>query len=135
MRCGQRITPPRITEDGRYHIEWFRNTQSKRYLKGHIITVEKIGDTLRHYDPQNGKVITDFYSYIANIKLDRGINLLRVDDKRINPDWAAQILEKAGGKAKVILKVEFRIGLALGSGGVMVRKGRVGMRVRTGQLS
>lgn len=85
-----------ITEDGRYHIDWFWNTQSKRTLNGHIITLEKIGDTLRYYDPQNGKVIDNFYDYIADIKLNRGIRLLRVDNLRVNPEYASHILGKSG---------------------------------------
>ncbi|MCM1452640.1 MAG: toxin glutamine deamidase domain-containing protein, partial [Clostridium sp.] len=87
-----------ITEDGRYHIDWFWNTQSTRTLNGHIITLEKIGNTLRYYDPQNGKVIDNFYDYIADIKLNRGIRLLRVDNLRVNPEYASQILDKSGSK-------------------------------------
>lgn len=88
-----------ITEDGRYHIDWFWNTQSKRALNGHIITLEKIGGVLRYYDPQNGKVIDNFYDYIADIKLNRGIRLLRVDNLRVNPEYASQILGKSGSMA------------------------------------
>ena len=87
-----------ITEDGRYHIDWIWNSQSKR-LNGHIITLEKIGDKIRYYDPQNGVVIDNFYDYIKDIKLNRGINILRVDNLRINPDYAAHILGKSGSKA------------------------------------
>lgn len=87
-----------ITDDGRYHIAWTWNS-SGRNLKGHIITLEKIGDTLRYYDPQNGRVIDNFYDYINDIKLNRGIRLLRVDNLRINADYAAHILGKSGSKA------------------------------------
>lgn len=88
-----------ITEDGRYHIDWYWNTQSKRKLDGHIITLEKIGDTLRYYDPQTGKVIENFSDYINNIMLKRGINVLRVDNLMIDSDWASKILAKSGAKA------------------------------------
>ena len=89
-----------ITEDGRYHIEWSWNTQSKKCIPGHIITLERIDGKIRYYDPQNGRVIADFYNYTNNIMLKRGIKVLRVDDKRIDVDWASKILEKTGGKAK-----------------------------------
>lgn len=89
-----------ITEDGRYHIEWSWNTQSKKCIPGHIITLERIDGKIRYYDPQNGRVIADFYNYTNNIMLKRGIKVLRVDDKRIDVDWAGKILEKTGGKAK-----------------------------------
>lgn len=84
-----------ITEDGRYHIQWLWNTQSKRYIDGHIITLEKIGDTLRYYDPQNGKAIDNFYDYINDIMLARGISVLRVDNLRVNADYASHILGKS----------------------------------------
>ncbi len=87
-----------LTEDGRYHIDWTWNSRSKTCLPGHIITVEKTGDTIRYYDPQNGKVITDFYDYIKNIQLKRGINVLRVDNLRVDADYAAHILCKSGSK-------------------------------------
>ncbi|MCM1293213.1 MAG: toxin glutamine deamidase domain-containing protein [Bacteroides sp.] len=88
-----------ITDDGRYHIDWYWNTQSKRYIKGHIITAERINGKIRYYDPQNGQDILNFYNYIEGIKLDRGINLLRVDNLRINADYAAHILGKSESKA------------------------------------
>ena len=87
-----------LTEDGRYHIDWTWQGGGKT-RSGHIITVEKIGDTIRYYDPQNGKVISDFTEYIKGIDLSRGINLLRVDNLRIKPDYAAEILAKSGTSA------------------------------------
>lgn len=87
-----------LTEDGRYHIDWTWQGGGKT-RSGHIITVEKIGDTIRYYDPQNGKVISDFKEYIKGIDLSRGINLLRVDNLRIKPDYAAEILTKSGTSA------------------------------------
>lgn len=89
-----------IVEDGRYHIDWSWNTQSKRYIPGHIITLERIDGVIRYYDPQNGKVIKNFYDYINDIKLDRGINVLRVDNLCIDTDWASKILERSGANAK-----------------------------------
>ncbi len=87
-----------IIEDGRYHIDWCWNTQSKRKITGHIITVERIDGVLRYYDPQNGKVIPNFYDYINDIQLKRGINLLRVDNLRVNPEFASHILGKSGSE-------------------------------------
>lgn len=79
-----------ITEDGRYHIKW---TWAKGNC-GHIITVERIGGRFRYYDPQNGKVITDFVGYIDGIKTAGGIHWLRVDTLRVNPDIAKKVLSK-----------------------------------------
>ncbi|MCM1141299.1 MAG: toxin glutamine deamidase domain-containing protein [Muribaculum sp.] len=98
-----------ITEDGRYHIDWCWNTQSKRYVNGHIITIERNDGLIRYYDPQNGKVIENFYDYIADIQLKRGIRLLRVDNLRVKADYAAHILGKSGSKA---------IGDEIGKGGI-----------------
>lgn len=79
-----------ITEDGRYHIKW---TWAKRNC-GHIITVERVGGKFRYYDPQNGKVIDDFFGYINGIKTAKGIRWLRVDTLRVNPDVAKKVLTK-----------------------------------------
>ncbi|MGN0238093.1 MAG: toxin glutamine deamidase domain-containing protein [Lepagella sp.] len=87
-----------LSEDGRYHIDWTWKSSGKKRT-GHIITVEKIGDTIRYYDPQTGKVISDFTEYIKEIDLSRGINLLRVDNLRVKPGYAADILAKGGTKA------------------------------------
>lgn len=87
-----------LTEDGRYHIDWTWQGGGRNRC-GHIITVEKIGDTIRYYDPQNGQVVSDFYSYIKGIDLSRGINFLRVDNLRVKTDWAADILTKSGASA------------------------------------
>lgn len=84
-----------ITEDGRYHVDWYWSSENK----GHIITLEKVGNTLRFYDPQNGKIISNFYDYIDDIRLSHGIRLLRVDNLRVNPEYASQILGKSGSKA------------------------------------
>lgn len=79
-----------ITEDGRYHIKW----TWARGNCGHIITVERIDGRLRYYDPQDGKVITDFVGYIDGIKTAGGIRWLRVDTLRANPDIAKKVLSK-----------------------------------------
>ena len=98
-----------ITEDGRYHIDWiWKGSGLER--EGHIITIEKIGDTLRYYDPQTGIIIKDFYGHIDKIDLSRGIRMLRVDNLRIDTNWASKIVAKAGAKAER--------GKAIGKGGV-----------------
>lgn len=94
-----------ITEDGRYHVDWYWSSENK----GHIITLEKVGNTLRFYDPQNGKIISNFYDYIDDIRLSHGIRLLRVDNLRINAEYASQILGKSGTKA---------FGGVIGKGGI-----------------
>lgn len=76
---------------------------------GHIITIEKIGDTIRYYDPQTGVVIPDFYSYIEKIDLSRGIRMLRVDNLQLDTNWVSKIVAKAGAKAET--------GSAVSSGG------------------
>ena len=68
-----------LTEDGLYNIDWSWYGQSKRYIKGHIITVERIDGVLRYYNPQKGKVIDNFYDYINDIKLNLGISVFRVE--------------------------------------------------------
>lgn len=85
-----------LTEDGRYHIDWYWNGQSRRYIKGHIITLERIDGIIRYYDPQNGKIIHNFYDYINNLKMNRGIQVLRVDNLHLDADWTSKILEKSG---------------------------------------
>ena len=71
-------------EVGRYHIKWtWGNMRS-----GHIITCERLADgTLRIYDPQNGKEITDFGEYGKNF-LHNSLKVLRVDNLRFNPLYA-----------------------------------------------
>lgn len=112
-----------IIEDGRYHIDWYWNTQSKRYIKGHIITLEKSNGVIRYYDPQNGKVIDNFYDYINDIKLNRGINVLRVDSLRIDTDYASHILGKSGSKV-----VSSEIGKGGISGGITPKSDKAGFK-------
>lgn len=85
-----------IIEDGRYHIKW---TWAKGHC-GHIITVERIGGEFWYYDPQNGKVITDFVGYLEGIKIAGGIRWLRVDTLRVNPDVAGKVLTKPTAAVK-----------------------------------
>lgn len=85
-----------VTEDGRYHVKW-----SWKGKAGHIITAERIDGKYRYYDPQNGRIITDFVKYIDNIKLSSGIQWLRVDNLRIDPDVAKEVLTRAGAKARI----------------------------------
>ena len=78
-------------EKGRYHIKW----QWNRGRGGHIITCERLEDgTMRYYDPQNGKVITDFATYASRFDISSGIKVLRVDTLQINKDLIAGIVSK-----------------------------------------
>ena len=71
---------------GRYHIDFaWKNSRS-----GHIITMERFKDgTMQVYDPQSGKVITDFKTYAKQFKLSHGISVLRVDNLRGNPHYVS----------------------------------------------
>lgn len=71
-------------EVGRYHIKWtWGNMRS-----GHIITCERLADgSLRVYDPQNGKEITDFAEYGKGF-LHNSLKVLRVDNLHFNPLYA-----------------------------------------------
>jgi len=77
-----------LTEDGRYHVKWTWDKERS----GHIITAERIDGTVRYYDPQSGKVISDFVAYLDGMKVKRGIQYLRVDNLRVNPDVAKKVL-------------------------------------------
>ena len=79
---------------GRYHIKW-------QWLRGggHIITCERLTDgTLRIYDPQTGKVVTDFEAYAKPINLRDGIEVLRVDTLQINTDIITGVVTKTKAK-------------------------------------
>lgn len=78
-------------EQGRYHIRWQWNSGRS----GHIITCERLADgTMRYYDPQNGKVITDFATYASRFNMSLGINVLRVDTLQINKDLISGVVSK-----------------------------------------
>ena len=76
---------------GRYHIDFgWKGSRS-----GHIITMERFKDgTMRVYDPQCGKVISDFKTYAKRISLVYGINVLRVDNLRGNPHYVSGATKK-----------------------------------------
>lgn len=77
---------------GRYHIDfgWKSSRNS-----GHIITMERFKDgTMRVYDPQCGRVITDFKTYAKKFKLSTGIRILRVDNLRGNPHYVSGATKK-----------------------------------------
>lgn len=83
---------------GRYHIKWQWKNGG-----GHIITCERLSDkTLRIYDPQTGKVITNFEEYTKSINLSGGIQVLRVDTLQVNTDIIAGVVAKR--KAKKVKK-------------------------------
>ena len=72
-----------ITQEvGRYHIDWVWKGRNS----GHIITLERLSDnSYTLYDPQTGK-IRDWAELSKDIKLSRGVNVLRVDNLLINTD-------------------------------------------------
>lgn len=82
-------------EEGRYHIGWIW----KGSAKGHIVTFERFADgRFRWYDPQNGKINFFDKAYMAKLS---DIKVLRVDNLRINPEMAKNILTRSGAKAKI----------------------------------
>lgn len=95
-------------EEGRYHIGWIWKGSSK----GHIVTFERFADgRFRWYDPQNGKTVIFDKAHMAKLS---DIKVLRVDNLRINPEVAKDILTRSGAKAKI--------------GGVAADSGVVGKR-------
>ena len=76
-------------EPGRYHLNW---TWKGRDM-GHIVTCEKFANGgIRIYDPQTGEILK--WSEIAkNIKLDKGVGVLRVDNLIINMDVINEIVK------------------------------------------
>ncbi len=63
---------------------------------GHIINAERLSDgTLRLYDPQEGKIISNNKDYLKQIKLKYGIDVLKVDDLDFNIDIIDEILKKS----------------------------------------
>lgn len=82
-------------EEGRYHIGWIWKGSSK----GHIVTFERFADgRFRWYDPQNGKTVIFDKAHMAKLS---DIKVLRVDNLRINPEVAKDILTRSGAKAKI----------------------------------
>lgn len=79
---------------GRYHIKWQWSRGG-----GHIITCERLSDgTLRIYDPQTGKIITNFEAYTKRVNLHDGIEVLRVDTLQINTDIITGVVVKTKTK-------------------------------------
>lgn len=74
-----------MKENGRYHVNFSWANQNY----GHIIVVEKQGDSFLWYDPQiNQKV------FALNIMKNSYVHILRVDDKLINGSFINQIVKK-----------------------------------------
>lgn len=85
---------------GRYHIKW----QWKGQRSGHIIVCERLKDgTLRIFDPQCGREITDFTKYSRDFDgMWGGISVLRVDGLKIDGAIIADVVKgkKAPKKKK-----------------------------------
>ena len=61
---------------------------------GHIITLEKLADgKIVMYDPQNGKKV-NWADISSRIKLQYGVNVLRVDNLLVNTDIIDGIVKK-----------------------------------------
>lgn len=82
-----------LKEHGRYHLRFrFQNDN------GHIITAERLNDnSLRIYDPQNGKIIKDFGEYFSKVNND-SFEYYRVDNLRLNPDVVKGVVKPRGMK-------------------------------------
>ena len=79
-----------VKEPGRYHIDF----SWKSGNSGHIITLEKQTDgKIVIYDPQNGKIV-DWADISKKIKLQYGVNVLRVDNLLVNTDIIDGIVRK-----------------------------------------
>lgn len=79
-----------VKEPGRYHIDF----SWKSGNSGHIITLEKQTDgKIIIYDPQNGKIV-DWADISKKIKLQYGVNVLRVDNLLVNTDIIDGIVRK-----------------------------------------
>ncbi len=79
-----------VKEPGRYHIDF----SWKGGNSGHIITLEKLADgKIVMYDPQNGKKV-NWADISSRIKLQYGVNVLRVDNLLVNTDIIDGIVKK-----------------------------------------
>lgn len=74
--------------------------------------MERKNGILRYYDPQNGRVIDDFIKYIDGIDFKGGLRYLRVDNLRVNPEVAKNVLTKRTVVAK---SAEVTNNIAIGS--------------------
>lgn len=79
-----------VKELGRYHIDF----SWKSGNSGHIITLEKlVNGKIVLYDPQNGKIV-NWADISKRIKLQYGVNVLRVDNLLVNTDIIDGIVRK-----------------------------------------
>lgn len=77
-------------EPERYHIDF----SWKSGNSGHIITLEKlVNGKIVLYDPQNGKIV-NWADISKRIKLQYGVNVLRVDNLLVNTDIIDGIVRK-----------------------------------------
>lgn len=82
-----------MTQDaGRYHVKW----HWKKKQSGHIITFERRTDgSYLFYDPQTGKKGTSLMPWnTKEIDTKKGLRVLRVDNLRVNPQLAKDVLTK-----------------------------------------
>ena len=79
-----------VKEPGRYHIDF----SWKSGNSGHIITLEKlVNGKIVLYDPQNGTIV-NWADISKRIKLQYGVNVLRVDNLLVNTDIINGIVRK-----------------------------------------
>lgn len=79
-----------VKEPGRYHIDF----SWKSGNSGHIITLEKKTDgKIVIYDPQNGEIV-NWANLSKRIKLQNGVNILRVDNLLVNTDIINGVVKK-----------------------------------------
>ena len=79
-----------VKEPGRYHIDF----SWKSGNSGHIITLEKKTDgKIVIYDPQNGEIV-NWANLSKRIKLQNGVNVLRVDNLLVNTDIINGVVKK-----------------------------------------
>ena len=79
-----------VKEPGRYDIDF----SWKSGNSGHIITLEKKTDgKIVIYDPQNGEIV-NWANLSKRIKLQNGVNVLRVDNLLVNTDIINGVVKK-----------------------------------------
>ena len=79
-----------VKEPGRYHIDF----SWKSGNSGHIITLEKlVNGKIVLYDPQKGKIV-NWADIAMRVKLQYGVNVLRVDNLLVNTDIINGIVRK-----------------------------------------
>lgn len=81
------LVESKIREDGRYHLDWSWKGQNT----GHIIVVEKKGNSYYWYDPQTDEK----YFNINDLEnIAEWFNLLRVDNLRVNLNKIGKVVRK-----------------------------------------